>query len=78
LLKIILINVNAVLNVPYEDFSEFVVNAIDFEIKKTKELYGEEVAEKALSGLVENFVSKSGALLVEDLEEYKKLLKGQK
>jgi len=76
LFKIIVININAVLSVSYEDFSEFVVNAIDFEIKKTKELYGEDVAEKALNGLIENFVSKDGSLLIEDLKEYKKLLKG--
>ena len=57
-LKLILYQIHSIMYIKKDDYIDFLFNAIDFEILKTKELFGEDIANKAFEGLVENFVLK--------------------
>lgn len=55
-LKLLLLQLNAIIYVEKEDLTDFIINALDFTILKTEEIYGEDTAEVALNAVIENFV----------------------
>ncbi len=77
-LKLLLLQLNAIIYVDKEDLTDFIVNALDFTILKTEEIYGEDTAEVALNAVIENFVLRRDDKVFVDnkrLLEYKNRIK---
>jgi hypothetical protein len=82
-LKLLYKEFKAFLYVDMDDLAQFLIEELDYTYAKTAELYGEDVAKKALMMMLENYVVKNNEFdvvvndekLLEIRDEYKKLIK---